>query len=124
MKPLLVGIGVIALALLAAAYLVWHGIYGVQHKAEFELSNRSQEVLASVQVVICGQTIEVRALQQGQATTRNFKSGCEGHYTVRVQFQSGRQLNKDVGYVTGGLDIRDVIVVTSSNVELSKPEAK
>jgi len=81
--------------------------------------NWSGESVARVVVVLCGQKVEMANLEMSEAAQATYRITCEGHYSIDVEFQSGRRLQKEVGYVTSGFDFHHRLHVTASDVELS-----
>ncbi len=91
------------------------------HKGDFSLVNNAREPIARASVSVCGQTIELENVQSGGRVEGSYRVTSESHYTVRVEFPSGRSLTRDIGYVTSGLDFRDEIVVSDSDIQITKP---
>lgn len=90
------------------------------NKGSFTLLNKTTEPIARATVAICGQTIELRAIQPNISGAGSYEVKCESHYTIQVDFQSGKRLLKEVGYVTTGMDFQDKIVVTDSDIEITQ----
>jgi hypothetical protein len=61
----------------------------------------------------------MKDLQPGKTTSASFTANCEGHYTITVEFQSGRTLRKETGYVTTGVGFEDTISVDDQAIELA-----
>ena len=112
MKCCLLGIA----AIIGALFL----ISCTANKGTFTLVNKSIEPIARASVAICGQTIELRAIQPDTSGTGSYEVKCEGHYSILVEFQSGKTLQKETGYVTPGMDFQHEIAVTSSDIEITQ----
>lgn len=79
--------------------------------------NKSAEPIARVVVMVCAQKLELINVGVSEAAQATYRITCEGHYSIQVEFQSGRRLQKDIGYVTGGFNFRDEIVVTAFDID-------
>lgn len=86
------------------------------YKGEFLIINEANETIKRAIVSVCGQTIELKGLQPTQKAFGLYDVKSDSHYAVTVEFESGRKLQKDVGYVTSGLDFHDKIVVTDKDI--------
>lgn len=93
------------------------------YKGSFLLRNNSKESIARVQVLVCGQTIELKEIQPGKSRTGVYKVRSDSHYDVRVEFDSGRKLQKEVGYVTNGFDFHHEIAISDTDIEISDAKA-
>jgi hypothetical protein len=83
------------------------------------LANKSSEPIAHAEISICRQTLTIDDLAVGQEANRNYRVNCEDGYSVRVRFQSGREIsNDDIGYVTGGMDFRHTLIVTDRELQI------
>ena len=94
------------------------------HSGSFALVNHASEPIAHASVSICGQTIELRDIQSGRSATRSYRVTSDSHYGIRVEFGSGKQLYKEVGYVTNGVDFQHEISVTDSDIEITATQVK
>ena len=92
-------------------------------KGNFTLINKATEPIARASVVICGQTIELKDIQPNTSAAGFYKVKGEDHYTIQVEFQSGKTLRRETGYVTSGLDFQDEITVTDSDIEITETKA-
>lgn len=82
------------------------------------LRNNSKYSIARVQVLVCGQMIELKEIQVGKSRTGVYKVRSDSHYDVRVEFDSGKKLQKEVGYVTNGFDFNHEITITDTDIEI------
>jgi len=105
-------------ALLLAFTLLFAGC-GAADEGRFTLVNDSAEEIVSARVEVCSQVSEYGELAPGDATDGTFRVRGDSGYDVSVTFASGRKLDREVGYVTDGLDYEDVITVTDSGVEIA-----
>lgn len=75
-------------------------------------------------MTICGQTIELKDIQPTKSALGSYKVKSDSHYDVRVEFQSGKKLQRGVGYVTSSLDFQDEITVTDTDIEITDSKAQ
>lgn len=90
----------------------------------FSLINKTKEPIARASVTVCGQTIDMKDIQPTKSAQGSYKVKSDSHYDVRVEFQSGKKLHKEIGYVTNGLDFQHVITVTDTDIEITENKAK
>jgi len=89
-----------------------------KNKADFVLVNNSNEKIISGSVSLLKQSIKVGSIDAGGIVNGGFIIETDSHYHVEVQFESGRKIGKDVGYVTRGFDFNDEIIVSSNDVSI------
>jgi hypothetical protein len=90
----------------------------VANKGSFLLLNEAKESISRGTVSICGQTIELKDIQPTQSAPGSYEVRSDSHYDIKIEFQSGKKLRKELGYVTNGLDFHHKIVVTDTDIEL------
>lgn len=88
-------------------------------KGSFSLVNKTDEPIARASVTICGQTIQLRDIQPNSNAVGSYEVKFDSHYTIQVEFQSGKTLQKEMGYVTNGADFQHEIVVADSDIEIT-----
>jgi hypothetical protein len=89
------------------------------------LANKASEPITRASVLVCGQTLDFSSLAISGSESRNFRTSCEGDYQIEVEFQSGRNLKKTVGYVTSGFnEMRATLLITDGDVTISHPKAQ
>lgn len=89
------------------------------NKGSFSLINKANEPIVSASVTICGQTIQLRDIQPSKSAAGSYYVKSDSHYTIEVEFQSGKKLRKETGYVTNGMDFQHEIAVTESDIEIT-----
>ncbi len=92
-------------------------------KGSFSLVNKTKEPIARASVAICGQTIKLKDIQPNTSAAGFYKVTGDSGYTIEVEFQSGKTLRKETGYVTNGVDFQDEITVTESDIEITDTKA-
>ncbi|RFC37231.1 MAG: hypothetical protein DID92_2727743295 [Candidatus Nitrotoga sp. SPKER] len=109
---------------ISAAFAVFAMTSCVANKGNFLLINKAKEPISQALVTVCGQTIELRDIQPGISEAGSYEVKSDSHYDVRIKFQSGKKLQKGVGYVTNGLDFHHDIVITDTNIEMVSDKIK
>lgn len=94
------------------------------NKGSFSLVNKTKEPIARASVAICGQTIELKDIQPNKSAAGSYEVKFDSHYTIQVEFQSGKKLQKETGYVTNGMDFQHEITITDSDIEITDSKAK
>ena len=89
------------------------------NKGNFSLVNKTKEPIAHASVAICGQMIELKDIQPNKSAVGSYEVKSDSHYTIQVEFESGKKLQKEIGYVTHGFDFQHEIVVTDSDIEIT-----
>ncbi len=70
-------------------------------------------------MLVCGQTIELQGIQPTKSASGFYEVTADSHYDVKVEFQPGARLQKEIGYVTNGHDFHDEVIVTDGDIELT-----
>ena len=94
------------------------------NRGDFRLVNKANELIARVLVTVCGQTIELKDIQPAQSVPGSYTVKSDSHFDIRVEFQSGKKLQKEMGYVTNGMDFHHEFVVTDTDIEIIDSKAK
>jgi hypothetical protein len=93
------------------------------NKGEFLLVNKANEPVLRALVTVCGQTIELTGIQPSKSASGSYQVKSDSQYDVRVEFESGKKLEKKIGYVTNGIDFKHVIVVTDTDIDIIDSKA-
>jgi hypothetical protein len=88
------------------------------NKGSILILNRASEPISRGIVSVCGQTIEWRDIAPAKSAGGSYKVKSDSYYDISIEFQSGRKLRKELGYVTNGFDFHDTIVVTDTDIIL------
>lgn len=115
MRPALAGAMLIAVLLLTSC---------TTNKGQFSLINKSTEPIVQASVEICGQMIRMTNIQPGNSASGSYEVRADSHYTIQVEFQSGKRLRRETGYVTNGMDFQHEISVSDSDVTITDSKAK
>lgn len=94
------------------------------NNGDFLLINEAKEPIVHAMVTVCGQTIELNDIQPSKSRRGSYLVKADSAYQVKIEFKSGKKLQKEIGYVTNGLDFQDEIVVTDTDIEVRVSKAK
>lgn len=94
------------------------------NKGVFLLTNKATESITRASVIICRQTIDLKDIQPTQSAQGSYKVMADSHFDITVEFQSGKTLHREIGYVTSGFDYKHEMVVTDVNIEIVSRSAK
>lgn len=88
------------------------------NKGSFLLINNSNDAISTASVKVCGQSIEFRDIPRLKSVVGSYMVKSDSHFDIVVKFNSGKELHKQIGYVTNGVDFRHEIVVTEKDIKL------
>ena len=88
------------------------------NEGRFSVKNSATEAIVTASVVICGQTERFEKIDILQTRAAKYRVTGDSGYHVKVAFQSGRTLERDVGYVTNDLNFDDELIITDNNIEI------
>lgn len=88
------------------------------NSGEVTVRNSSGEKIVEGLVTVSGQQFPVGQLEPGATTSYRFRIHGDSSYGAKIRFASGRSLEKSVGYVTNGLDVKDEIEVFDDHVRI------
>ncbi len=109
---------------ISAAFAVFVMASCAYNKGSFLLINKAKEPIAQALVTICGQTIELKDIQPTKSASGSYKVKSDSHYDIRVEFQSGKKLQREVGYVTSSVDYQHEITVTDTDIKITDRKAQ
>ena len=88
------------------------------NKGAVQIINKSSEKIISGQISICQQQFFLSEISPNESKIFAYKVRSDSHYAVSVKFKSGRTLNKEIGYVTNGMNVEDDLIVSDSDIVL------
>jgi hypothetical protein len=95
-----------------------------EYTGQFILVNDSSEIITLARIEVCKQFIEVRDLKPHGKFNAEFKVTSDSHYDIAVYFASGKNLTKQIGYVTRGFDFKHTLVGTDADITLNKTQVE
>jgi len=87
------------------------------NKGNFFLINKTRNTISRGQIIVCKQTIELKDIKPNHSASGSFKVKADSHYNIRIEFDNGKHLETEAGYVTNGLDFHHVFIVTETGIE-------
>ena len=112
-RPLILGIMCLFLAFSYFVPVV------LSYNGEVVIINSASELVRNGALEVCDQRFKFGTIEQGKSKTINYKVRSDSHYKLIVEFNSGRKLTKELGYVTNGRDFKDILTLTNDDVSLS-----
>lgn len=88
------------------------------NKGSFLFVNKTKEPILRCIVYVCGQTIELKDIKPTKSALGTYEVKTDSHYEISIEFQSGKKIRKELGYVTNGFDFYHEIIVTDMGIEL------
>lgn len=92
----------------------------LSNDGEVQIINSASEPVRSGELEVCNQRFKLGAIERGKSRTINYKVRSDSHYKLMVEFNSGRTLVKELGYVTNGRDFKDILTISDDNVSLKE----
>lgn len=106
----------IGLLLLASAFLILH--LSSDTKGKVVIVNQSSEQIESGEIEVCNQHLILSRINPYDKKELLFKIYGDSHYTITLRLKSGKVLKKELGYVTGGIESVDNLVVNDTEIIL------
>jgi hypothetical protein len=88
------------------------------NKGSFLLINNSEESISKASVKVCGQTIELKNIPPSESAKGTYQVKSDSHFDIIIDFKNGKKLQKQIGYVTNGIDFRHKTIVTNSDIDI------
>jgi hypothetical protein len=82
--------------------------------------NAASEPIKNGQLEICGQKFLFGEIEQGKTKAIQYKVRSDSQYKLEVEFNSGKKLEKELGSVTNGLDVQDILTLNDHGVALTR----
>lgn len=87
-------------------------------KGKVVIVNNSSEQIESGLIEVCKQHLTLSQINPNDKKEIPIKISGDSHYTITLQFKSGKVLKKELGYVTGGMESNDTLVVKDNEIVL------
>jgi hypothetical protein len=82
--------------------------------------NAATEPVKNGQLEVCGQKFLFGEIEQGKSKGIQYKVRSDSRYKLEVEFGSGKKLVKELGSVTSGVDVEDILTVSDREVTLTR----
>ena len=89
-------------------------------KATLTIVNQSNEIIALIQVTVNENTQTVKGLEQDEEVEMQFFVKRDTGYNLGVEFLSGKEVTKKLGYVSYGFDVTDKITITKGGIKFER----
>jgi hypothetical protein len=90
------------------------------NSTSFVLANDTNDIIASATVQLKRASVELGQIEPGGRAAGTLAIGGDDDYHITVRFQSGRVLDKRLGYVTSGVDFHDEFSVSETDISLKR----
>ena len=108
------------LVLLVASCLVM--LMFSSHKGEVLIENKARVRILLGEIEICNQRFKFQDIMPGEKRQILYKVKSDSHYKIMVTLESGKKLVKEIGYVTNGLDFKDVLIVNDDDISYAQDD--
>lgn len=92
----------------------------LSNDGEVQVINSASEPVRNGELEVCEQKFELGAIEQNKSMTINYKVRSDSQYKLMVEFNSGRKVAKELGYVTSGRDFKDILTLSDDDVSLKE----
>ena len=82
--------------------------------------NAATEPIKNGQLEVCGQKFLFGEIEQEKTKAIQYKVRSDSQYKLEVEFNSGRKLEKELGYVKSGLDFEDILTLNDHEVSVTR----
>lgn len=96
----------------------------LSNKGKFLLINKATEPISRAVIKVCGQTIELENIPHSEKATALYEVLSDSHFIILVEFESGRIIKKEIGYVTNGINFSHEFIVTDVDISMRLMEPK
>jgi hypothetical protein len=91
-------------------------------KSQVIIINTSSQKILFGEIEVCNKTYKIYNICQGESKCIEYKSKYDSHYTVTLKFDSGKTIKKELGYVTNGMTVKDIIKVEDGDIVIYPKE--
>lgn len=78
--------------------------------------NKSNEEVTLVEVEVCKQVMQFKMIAINASKESSFRIKGDSGYSIKVEFASGKKLEKQIGYVTRGFDFEVTLIITADDI--------
>lgn len=118
MKHLKSGILGVVCFLLACWYSTSIVLSYSDYVGEVLIVNMATEPVKNGTLEVCDQKFQFGEIELGKSKTIQYKVGSDSHFKLVVEFNSGRKLAKEVGYVSSGGDSKHILTLNDHDVSV------
>lgn len=107
---------IVCLLLLATVFLFLHAFSYT--KGKVVIANQSSEQIEGGEIEVCKQHLVLSHIDPNDKKELPFRISGDSHYTITLKLKSGKTLKKELGYVTGGMESNDTLIVNDNEIVL------
>ncbi len=96
----------------------------LSYESEVLLLNAATEPIKNGELEVSDQKFPFGGIEQGKSKLLRYDVRSDSQYKLVVEFDSGKQLTSELGSVTSGLDVKDILTVTDHDVSLTRLPGK
>jgi hypothetical protein len=104
-------------AFLFLAFLMLSACRGSE-QGQVTFINDTNSNIDVLDVDVCSQHFSFKNVPARKSRMINYKVTCESAYNVSVIFNGGKSVSQNIGYVTPGLGIDDVVLIRADNMAI------
>jgi len=113
---ILIALGIVGLLWISMGSAAWF----FNKKGEVRIVNQSSQRVVAGEVEVCNQQFKIEDIRPGESQLILYEVKSDSHYKISVEFESGKKLTRELGYVTNGLDFKDTLLITDSDISLGR----
>lgn len=83
----------------------------VTERAELIIINKSSEMISVLQIELYKSKETIKDFNVGEVMRFTFDSFTDAHYKVVGKYSSGKSIDIEFGYVTGGINVTDTLII-------------
>jgi len=87
-------------------------LIAVKNFSDVTVENKSNKEINSLSVELCSSSQSFAQIMPEKSISTRFEINGDCHYSVEVLFQDGKKTKFSDGYVTGGYNFKDTIIIT------------
>jgi hypothetical protein len=77
-------------------------------------------VITLAEVEVCEQFMQFKMIEINASKEGSFRIKGDSHYTILIEFASGKKLEKEIGYVTSGFDFEDTLIIKDDDILIDR----
>lgn len=89
------------------------------YQGEVRIVNLATEPVKHGEIEVCNQKFKLEGIAKGESQVIHYQVRADSSYKIFVEFNSGRKLAKELGYVTSGRDFKNVLTLKDDEVSLT-----
>ena len=112
-KSVILGMGCFLLAFWYYTSIV------LSYQGEVRIVNSATEPVKHGEIEVCNQKFQIDGIAQGESQIVHYQVRADSSYKILVEFNSGRKLTSDLGYVTSGRDFKHTLTLRDHEVSVT-----